>query len=118
MKGIQQNNERSRKSFDDFMTIHLLMVFASNAMEQQRFYISKVLNNPVRVPVRHFFQHVEQLNGYLAHLPSLYNSPRATAQAKPVVPFDEAELVNLLLPMCPPLWNNQYDLNQGMIPRA
>ena len=94
------------------------MVFTSNAAEQQRFYISNVLKKPVRVPVRHFFQHVKQLNGYLVHLPSLYNSPRAIAQTKPVAPLDEAELANLLLRMCPPSWNNQYDLIQETVPQS
>ena len=120
LKGIEQTvvREKSRESFDDCVTFHLLTVFASDAAEQQRFYISNVLKKPARVPVRHFFQPVEQLNGYLAHLPSLYNSPRATVQTKPVAPFDEAELANLLLRMCPPSWNNQYDLIQETVPQS
>ena len=47
LKGIEQTvvREKSRESFDDCMTFHLLMVFASNAAEQQHFYISNMLKN-------------------------------------------------------------------------
>ena len=63
LKGFKQTivRERLRESFDDCMTFHLLTVFASDAAEQQRFYISNMLKKPARVPVRHFFQCVEQL---------------------------------------------------------
>ena len=120
LKGIKHiiACEKLCKSFNDCVTFYLLVDFASNAAEQQRFYISNVLKKPTRVPVRHFFQRVEQLNGYLTHLPSLYNSPHAIIQMKPVAPFNEAELVNLLLHMCPPLWNNQYDLIQETVPHS
>ena len=65
LKGIEQTvvREKSRESFDDCVTFHLLMDFASDAAEQQRFYISNVLKKPARVLMRHFFQCVEQLNG-------------------------------------------------------
>ena len=74
LKGIEPTvvHEKSRESFNDCMTFHLLMVFSSDAAEQQRFYISNVLKKPARVPVRHFFQRVEQPNSYLVHLPGLY----------------------------------------------
>jgi hypothetical protein len=64
-----------------------------------------------------FFTRVEQLNSFVSLLPCLYNSPRATPAMKPVVPFNEAELANLLLCMCPDSWQNQYNLNQDTIPQ-
>ena len=72
LKGIEHTiaSEKPCKSFNDCMTFHLLTVFVSNATEQQHFYISNVLKKPTRLPVRHFFQCVEQLNGYLARLSS------------------------------------------------
>jgi hypothetical protein len=76
-------------------------MFPSEAAEQQRFYISNVLKKPQRVMVRHFFQQVEQLNGYLSYLPCTYDSPRATTATKPIAAFDEAELANLLLACAP-----------------
>jgi len=61
LKGEEQTvvHEKSRESFNDCMTFHLLTVFASNVAEQQRFFISNVLKKPARVPMRHFLQHVE-----------------------------------------------------------
>ena len=108
---------KSHDSFDDCVAFHLLNVFQTDAAERQRFYISNVLKKPQRVPVRYFFQRVEQLNGYLMHLPCLYNSPRATASTSSVAPFDDAELANLLLRMCPEAWQNQYDLTQETVPQ-
>ena len=93
-------------------------MFPSDAAEQQCFYISNVLKKPQRVTVRHFFQQVEQLNGYLSYLPCTYDSPRATAATKSVVAFDEAELANLLLRMCPESWQDQYDLTQDSLPQS
>ena len=45
LKGIEQTvvREKLRESFDDCMTFHVLTVFASDAAEQQCFYISNVL---------------------------------------------------------------------------
>ncbi len=77
-----------------------------------------MLKKPQQVPVRYFFQRVEQLNSYLSHLPCTYDSPRATAATKPVQSFDEAELANLLLRMCPESWQDQYDLTQDSLPQS
>ena len=98
------------ESFQDCITFHLLDMFPGDAAKQQRFYISNVLKKPQQVPVRYFFQQIEQLNGYLLHLPCTYDSPHAAAVTKPVQAFDEAELANLLLRMCPESWQDQYDL--------
>jgi hypothetical protein len=54
---------------------------------------------------------------FVALLPSLYYSPHAMQATQPVTPFDEAELANLLLHMCPDSWQNQYNLSQDMSPQ-
>ena len=120
LQGNEHAEERGKgkQSFQDCITFHLLDMFPSDAAEQQRFYISNVLKKPQRVTVRHFFQRVEQLNGYLSYLPCTYDSPRATAATKPVAAFDEAELANLLLRMCPESWQDQYDLTQDSFPQS
>jgi hypothetical protein len=64
-----------------------------------------------------FFMHVKQLNSFVLLLPCLYNSPPAAQATKPIAPFDEAELANLRLRMCPDSWQNQYNLNQDTIPQ-
>ena len=91
---------KSYLSFMDCVTLHLQTVFAEDAAEQEQYYISNVLKKPQCIPVRYFFQQLEQLNGYLSHLPSLYNSQRATANTREVKSYDEAELASLALPMC------------------
>ncbi len=93
-------------------------MFPVDAAEQQRFYISNVLKKPQQVPVRYFFQQVEQLNGYLLYLFCTYDSPRATAAIKPILAFNEAELVNLLLRMCPKSWQDQYIFMQDSLPQS
>ena len=119
LKGREHRELRTKtyKSFMDCTKHHLLTVFNFDAAEQQKFYISNLLKKPQRVSVRAFFTRVEQLNAYVALLPSLYYSPRATQATKPVTPFDEAELANLLLRMCPESWQSQYDLSQDTIPQ-
>jgi hypothetical protein len=119
LKGREHNVARTKthKSFLDCTKHHLLTVFNFDAAEQQKFYISNLLKKPQRVTVRAFFTRVEQLNSYVSLLPSLYYSPRATQATKSVVAFDEAELANLLLRMCPDSWQNQYDLSQDTIPQ-
>ncbi len=106
------------ESFQDCITFHLLDIFPSNAAKQERFYISNVLKKPQRVPVRYFFQRVEQLNSYLLHLPCTYESPRATTATKPVQSFDKAELANHLLRMCPESLQDQYNLTQDLLPQS
>jgi hypothetical protein len=113
----EKEHGKSMESFQDCITFHLLNIFPSDAAKQQRFYISNVLKKPQQVPVRYFFQRVEQLNSYLLHLPCTYDSPWVTAATKLVQSFDEAELANLLLCMCPESWQDQYDLTQDLLPQ-
>ncbi len=42
----------------------------------------------------------------------------ATPATKPVAAFDEAELANLLLRMCPESWQDQYNLTQDSLPQS
>ncbi len=63
----KEERDKSMESFQDCITFHLLDMFPSDAAEQQRYYISNVLKKPQGVPVRYFFQRVEQLNGYLSY---------------------------------------------------
>ena len=99
----------------DCVTLHLQTVFAEDAAERERYYISNVLKKPQHVPVRYFFQRLEQLNSYLSHLLSTYDSPRANATTREVKSYDEAELACLALRMCPESWQDQYDLAQESV---
>jgi hypothetical protein len=119
LKGQEQRVLRTKtyQSFLDCTKHHLLTVFQEDAVEQQKFYISNILEKLQRVTVCMFFTRVKQLNSFALLLLCLYNSPHATPATKPVIPFDKAELVNLLLRMCPDSWQNQYNLNQDTIPQ-
>ena len=77
LKGKTQNTiqERTKSSFHDCTKFHLMTIFSEDAAEQQKFYISNCLKKPMRVTVRAFFTNVEQLNSYVALLPSLFNGP-------------------------------------------
>jgi hypothetical protein len=108
---------KTHKSFLDCMKHHLLTVFNFDAVEQQKFYISNLLKKLQRVTVQAFFTHVEQLDSFVVLLPSLFYSPCAMPAMKPAIPFNEAELANLLLQMCPDSWQNQYHLSRETIPQ-
>ena len=104
------------ESFLDCVTFHLQTVFANDAAETQARYISTGIKKPNKIPVRHFFQRVEQLNRYLSRLPCLYYSPLKNATTKEVKPFGEAELADILLRTCPRHWQDQYRLTQNGVP--
>jgi hypothetical protein len=98
----------SCKLFNDCMMFHLLTAFPINAAEQEKYYITNVLNKPQRVNVHQFVCPVEQLNAYIAQMPCFYYSPYANASTKPKKdPFMEAELGSHVLCMCPIQWQDQ-----------
>ncbi len=119
LRGRKHNKKRGKtyKHFLKCTIFHLQTVFDEDAAERQQIYISSHLKKPQRVTVRAFFRRVEQLNNYVKYLPSIYNSPKATESTQLTVPYTEAQLVVQLLRMCPVQWQNQYDLNQNMVPQ-
>ncbi len=112
LKGKKHKKEqvKTKKSFDDCVTHHLLTIFTIDSAERQKFYISNFLKKSQRVSVRAFFMCVEQLNSYIKLLPGLYNSLQVTPLMKPVEPFDETDLASQLLRMCPESWQDHYNL--------
>jgi hypothetical protein len=116
-KKHKEEQKRTKMSFDDCVTHHLLTVFPYDAAERQKYYISNFLKKPQRVSVRAFFTRVGQLNSYIKLLPGLYNSPHAGTATKKVEPFDEAELASQLLRMCPESWQDHYNLAQETVPQ-
>ncbi len=71
LQGVSRKRPRglSHKSFDDCMMFYLLTMFPNNAAEQERYYLTNVLNKPQRISMHQSVQHVEQLNSYIAQLP-------------------------------------------------
>ena len=58
---------------------------------------------------------VEQINSYLGKMPGVYDSPKAIIKTNNIEPFNEVDLAQLILKMCPMEWQNQYSLSQGII---
>ncbi len=57
------------------------------------------------------------LNDYVEHLPTLKDSSKAvTTMKKGNIPFGRANLAAIVLSSVPMLWQNQYNLNQSMVP--
>jgi hypothetical protein len=120
LQGVSLEGPRgmSCKLFNNCIMFHLLTVFPINAADQKKYYISNVLKKPQRINVRKFVCCVEQLNAYITQMPCFYYSPNVNASTKPEnVPFAEAELGSHVLHMCPPQWQDQYNMNKkGMTP--
>jgi hypothetical protein len=109
----------SCKLFDNCVMFHLLTAFPINAAEQQKYYITNVVQKPQRINIRQCVRRIEQLNAYIAQMPCFYYSSNANASTKPKnIPFTEkAELGSHVLPMCPIQWQDQYNMNKkGMMP--
>jgi hypothetical protein len=103
----------SCESFNDCVMFHLLTVFPINGAEQEKYYISNVLEKPQHINIRQFVRHVEQLNAYITQMLCFYYSLNANASTKPEnVPFLEAELGAHVLRMCPLPWQDQYNMNE------
>jgi hypothetical protein len=110
---LEGPREMSCMSFNDCVMFHLLTVFLINAAEQEKYYVTNVLKKPQRVNVRQFVHRVEQFNAYIAQMPCFYYSPHANASTKlNNIPFTEAELGAHVLCMCPPQWQDQYNMNK------
>ena len=95
------------QSFEDCVRFHLLTVFPLDTAEQERYYINVHLKKHTRVLIRHFVARILQLNSYLGTLPGVYDSPKAIGKTKRTTPFDEVDLAQLILKMCPMEWQNQ-----------
>ncbi len=113
LQGVSRKGPRGLlwEKFDDCIMLHLLTVFTNNAAEQEKKYLSNMLKEPQRVPVRQFVQCIEQLNAYVAQLPCWYYSPSYNAGITLAnVPFTGADLASHVLRMCPHQWQDQYNL--------
>ena len=110
--------QKTVKSFKDCVKFHLLQIFPDDAAEKQKYYVNNHLKKPAKVTIRHFADRVEQLNSYIANLPGLIDSSKAMPSTTRVNAYDEAELSQALLRMCPTKWQDQFNLTQGIIPQS
>ncbi len=104
------------KAFLDCIELHKLTVFAPDAAERQRYYIQQGIRKPARASVRQFISRMQQLSGYLEHLPTLKNSSRAVANIKKGnILFEAADLASIILAALPLSWQNQYNLTHSTV---
>ena len=93
--------KKTMQAFEDCITFHLLTIFPKDAAEQQWYNINMSLKKPGKVTIQNFETQVEQLNSYPCCLPGIINSPKAIKKSKHIEPFDEPNLAQLILKMCP-----------------
>jgi hypothetical protein len=102
---------RSWPSFLDCIELHKLFIFPVDAAEKQHYYMTQTVKKPQRAMVRQYMAHMGILNNYLAHLPTVFNSPMAVEGTKKGnVPFDEADLAGIVLNSVLVSWMNQYSM--------
>jgi hypothetical protein len=110
---------RSYSAFLECLELLKLTVFSTEGAERQRYYIQQGIRKPQRATVHQFVSRVEVLNGYLKHLPTLKDSPKAVATTKKGnVPFKEADLASIILAALPLTWQNQYNLTHSTVPKS
>ncbi len=65
-----------------------------------------------------FVSRMGVLNDYLAYLPTVFDLLMAIAGTKKMnVPFDEADLVGIVLNLVPSSWVNQYNMTHSTLPK-
>jgi hypothetical protein len=114
-KGI---HVKSWISFMDCIKLHKLTIFPADAAEKQHCYMQQSIKKPQRVTVCQFVSCMGVLNDYLAYLPTVFDSLMAVAGTKKMnVPFDEADLVKIMLNLVPSSWVNQYNMMHSTLPK-
>jgi hypothetical protein len=104
-------------SFLDCIKLHKLTIFPVDAAEKQHYYMTQTVKKPQRATVRQYMARMGILNNYLAHLPSVFNSPMAVEGTKKGnMPFDEADLARIVLNSVPVSWMNQYNMTHTTLP--
>ena len=102
-------HEHSVDSFRECVKFHKLSVFAPDAAEHQKYYISQNITKNRKIPLRNFADWIEMLNSYIPLLPGLIDSPQG-ANMKKATALYEPELAQLLLQLLPQCQQDQYKL--------
>ncbi len=88
-----------------------------DAAEHQKFYIQQGVRKAQRATVCQYISCMEVLKGYLRHLPTLKNSPKAVVTTKKGnIPFAEADLASIILASVPITWQNS--LTHSTVPEV
>jgi hypothetical protein len=95
-------------SFLDCIKLHKLTIFPVDAAEKQHYYMTQMVKKTQQATVCQYMARMGVLNEFLAHLPTVFNSPMAMEGTKKGnVPYNEADLVGIVLNSVPVSWMNQ-----------
>jgi hypothetical protein len=101
----------------DCIKLHKLTIFPVDAAEKQRYYMTQMVKKPQRATLCRYMAHMGILNDYLAHLPTVFNSPMAVEGTKKGnMPFNEVDLAGISLNSVPVSWMNQYTMTHTTLP--
>ena len=111
LRGEEQTGVRGKTllAWRDCYILMLKTVFANNAAEQQKFYIT-LLKLPHKLKLRNFLQRATKLAGYVGELPSIVHSSDATDATRSVEPYGDGEFATIMLHAMPHRWQTQYNL--------
>jgi hypothetical protein len=111
LRGEEQQGVRGKTmlAWKDCYILMLKTVFANNAAEQQKFYIT-LLKLPHKLKLRNFLQRATKLAGYVGELPSIIHSSDATDATRSVEPYGDGEFATIMLHAMPHRWQTQYNL--------
>ena len=98
VRGVEQSGVRGKtlEARKDCFILMLKTVFANNAAEQQKFYLTCLRYSP-KTRVRAFLQRFTTLAGYVSELPGIIHSRDATDTTKAVAPYEDNELATVML---------------------
>ena len=119
LRGAEQSGVRGKtwQAWQDCYILMLKTVFANNAAEQQKFYLTCLRYCP-KMRVRAFLQRFTTLAGYVKELPGVIHSRDATDNTKVVAPYEDNELATIMLHSFPVKWKTQYDLGHKAPPNS
>ena len=119
LRGVEQSGVRGKtlEAWKDCFILMLKTVFANNAAEQQKFYLTCLRYSP-KTRVRAFLQRFTTLAGYVSELPGIIHSRDATDTTKAVAPYEDNELATVMLHSFPTKWKTQYDLGHKAPPNS
>ncbi len=79
--------------------------------------MTQMVNKPQWATVRQYMACMGVLNGYLSFLPMVFNSPMAIdGTKKGNMPFNEADLAEMVLNSIPVSWMTQYNMTHTTLP--
>jgi hypothetical protein len=101
----------------DCIKLHKLTIFPVDTTEKQHYYMTQMVKKPQQATVRQYMACMGILNNYLAHLPTVFNSPMAIEGTKKGnMTINEADLARIILNSVLVSWMNQYNMTHTTLP--